>query len=279
MRRTLKFLAVASAVMLPAAAHAQACSAADLAANPLVGLGYRALARINNTAFDLSCYYQDIGGNQVALQVPTSIQYGSGPSAVTGTINQAVFTTSPANPVKFTYSLSSTIPVSGPTAADFVYAFAAPLSSNLYTDATAQMTVVRGSGGPSVRLVPPSSSATPPLPGFPTYLAANNTVMTNSQGGTVANPYQTGLVWVGTTPCVAANGTTCNYGPNATTPNANISAWGNTVSYRHDKRNTAAAVSGELTLTAAPEPATVTLMASGLLALVGAGFARRRNNA
>lgn len=38
-------------------------------------------------------------------------------------------------------------------------------------------------------------------------------------------------------------------------------------------------VSASLVVSAVPEPATVTLMATGLMALVGMGYARRRNNA
>jgi hypothetical protein len=278
MRHTPKLLALA-AVLLPAAAHAQACTVAQLAANPLVGMGYRALVRIQSTAFDLSCYYQNVGGGQIGFAgISPTVSVGAGTSVVSATINQALFTTG-LTPV-LNYGVSSTLGRTAPTPRDFVFAFAAPLTSAVYGTADAQVGITRASGSPNVTIVPSGAPSTAPLGGFPAYLKAQTNYVSVSGGGSTANPFAIDLgVDVGGTACTT--GTACSYAAATSNPNAALGAWGTVVSYRQTRttnRASNAQVNGQVDLTATPEPATTALLASGLLALGGVGYVRRRRS-
>ena len=279
MKRSISLLAAALVATLPAAAHAQACSSVALAANPLVGMGYRALVRINNTAFDLSCYYQNLGGGQIGFAPGSpTVSVGSGQNAVSASITQALFTTGP-DPV-LNYGVSSNIGRTASTPNDFVFAFAAPLTSTLYGDAAAQVGVTRGSGSPNVSIVPVGAPSTVALGGsIPSYLVAQSTFIAVHGGGSSANPFATNLgVDVGATACTT--GTACSYADETSHPNTTLSGWGTVISYREARTSATAAnaqVNGQVSLASTvPEPATVTLMASGLVAVFGAGYARRR---
>jgi hypothetical protein len=241
-------------------------------------MGYVAMVRINNTAFNLSCYYQDLGGGQIGFAAVPSVSLQVLTHAVTATVAQAVFTTG-SNPV-LNYGVSSNIGREAQTPDDFVFAFAAPLTSTVYNGAEAQIGVTRASGNPNVSIVPAGAASTVALGGsVPSYLVARTKFIGVHGGGSSSNPFASDLgVDVGGTACTS--GTACSYPTASNNPNANISAWGTVVSYRQARTGTQAAnaqVNGEVSLSAVPEPATLTLMAAGLLSLVGVGYARRRS--
>lgn len=280
MRRTSRVLVtVAALATTTTAAHAQACTPAQLAANPLVALGYRALVRIDNTAFDLSCYYAALGSGEVGFGSMTpTVSVGVGSAQVSAQVNQALFTSGLAPLLN--YGVASTLGPTSPSTVDFVFAFAAPLTAGTYGVANAQVGVTRASGNPNVLLVPSGAPSTLPLGGgLPPYLVAQSTYLSVTGGGSSANPFALDLgVDVGGTACTT--GTACAYDPASSTPNAGLSAWGAIISYRVTApgvRGANAQVNGQADLLLTPEPATDVLMATGLAALVGAGLVRRRS--
>jgi hypothetical protein len=273
----LTALAVAATAAAPAAANAQACTPLQLSNNPLVGQGYHAFVRINNAAFDLSCYFSVIGVDQIGFDgVSPSVALGAGNSEIKATISQAIFTTGLAP--ELNYGLASNINTNATTPVDFVFAFAAPLTPTVYGDAMAQIGVTRASGNPNVSIVTAGSPSTVALAGFPTYLRAQTSYLSVAGGGSVAAPFASNLgVDVGGSACTT--GTACSYTDATSNPNANISAWATVISYRQARtlsnRASNAGVNGQVTLAAVPEPSSIALVATGIVALVGAGLRRR----
>lgn len=282
MRRFVASLAAAAAFALPAVAQAQVCGAVQLAANPFVGAGYRAFVRIDNSAFDLSCYYTNIGGGMIGFDLAPIVSVGSGASRLAATISELVWTTG-LTP-SLSYSVSSNLRTSS-SASDFAFAFAAPLSSMTYGAANAIVGVTRASGLPDVTLVAAGSPSTAPLGGVQSYVVAQSNALAVSGGGTNANPFATNLgVDVGTS---CTSGTACSYPSALATPNATISAWGTVVSYHQNVPGglpTNVSVNGTALLEpavpfvvlATPEPTTIVLLAGGLAAVAGVGVRRRR---
>ena len=260
-------------------AKAQACTPLQLAANPLVGQGYHAFVRINNSAFDLSCYFSIIGGGQVGFDgVSPSVSIGTGAGEIKATIAQAIFATGLAP--ELNYGVATNINTAASTPADFVFAFAAPLTPTVYNDAMAQIGVTRASGNPNVSIVTAGSPSTVALPGFPSYLRAQSTFLSVAGGGSAASPFMSNLgVDVGGSACTV--GTACSYPDAMNDPNASISAWATVISYRQARtlasRASNAGVNGQVSLSAVPEPASIAFMATGLLGVAGIAARRRRN--
>jgi hypothetical protein len=174
------------------------------------------------------------------------------------------------NPDPFiSFGATTTNLVAGPTT--FAFLFGTPIVPGLYTTATSTggVTVTNGASGTTTV----DNSAI-----YPTYISGYGT------NGAIATNLGVDL---GTLPCVAGPGapftvtTVCNQGTTgnvfAPTFYDNLEAL---LTYTQDDVGSVASWSGAVTLNVAavPEPASLALVATGLLLVAGGGYARRRRS-
>jgi hypothetical protein len=187
-----------------------------------------------------------------------SVDLGFGTAIVS-----ALFNTDPF----ITFGATTTNVVAGPVTYAFLYG--TPIVPGFYTTATstAGVSVTNGAGGTAI-------VSSPGI--YPTYVSGYGTL-----GATATNLG----VDLGTAPCIAGPGApatvtnTCNYGTTvntfAPTFYDNLEAL---LTYNQTDVSSVASWSGAVTLnaTAVPEPATVTLMVTGLLVIAGVARGTRR---
>lgn len=161
------------------------------------------------------------------------------------------------------FGITTTNFLAGPTTYSIL--FGTPIVPGLYTTATS-------SGGVSVTAGATNSST-----------VANSAVHPSFISGYGTNgPAATNLgVDIGTTPCTATTTTTCTYGPGSATfaPTFydNLEAL---VTYTQSGANSVASWSGRVDLlsqSTVPEPATLVLLATGLLVVGGVARRKREN--
>ncbi len=301
LRRVLPalFTVAVLGTVVPSTAKAQACTPSQLAANPLVSMGYGAFIRINDDAFNVSCYFSTYGLGIVGLSSIPSITVGSGLTADFTSVVEASFMRIPTPlGADFQYSVSSSIRAMAAPSADFVFLFTAPLT-NLGPDlpgyATfAQVGVTRASGNATVTTIDAGAASTLAVGGFPSYLYARSGALVDVGVGSSANPFATdGVATAGTGTCSSANGTACAYDPGFGWVDSDHNAWGVVISYHQERLLNAQGqqvagtvlVNGETSLYMqelnpqdifTPEPATLALMSTGLAAVLAGSRLRRR---
>ncbi len=282
-------VALATSAAAPAAAHAQACSPAFNDFSVTNVLGYHAFVRVGAQVFNLSCLLDTDGfGNVNAVG---GLTVGNTLLSINTTFRPDL-----ANP-NMTFGTSVTPNAAG--SVDLAFLFVAPLAPSRYTEASASADfgLSRASGGASVtiaKVANPSgaTAATAGAPGqsnVPPYLTAS----TAAVGVFAGNDFATDLG-------VDIDGGTCTIASVPAGSRSNncaaideegllnpaifdgLTSYGVKVSYRVTATGTTtsalnAQVDGGVSLVSAvPEPATVALAATGLLAVLGAGVRRRR---
>jgi hypothetical protein len=213
-----------------------------------------AMMFLNGQSVDLSGCLTPVGK---LWRLDASFFSAIGEGDVTATMNPDPF---------ITFGATTTNLIAGPVT--YAFLFGTPIVPGLYTNATSTggVSVTNGASG----------TANVTSPGlYPTYISAYGTV------GLV--PTNLG-VDLGTTTCTAGPAApftdteTCNYG---TTANAfgptfydNLEAL---LTYNQDDASSVASWSGAVTINAVPEPSSIALTVTGVLALAGVAVRRRRS--
>ncbi|MBV9880776.1 MAG: PEP-CTERM sorting domain-containing protein [Gemmatirosa sp.] len=305
MKRSLSLLAAAIVAGLPAAAHAQ-CAAPGASFN--LQTNYFAFARINGNVYNFSCliapsvdgtYQLSYSNNATALSTYTSagktMRAFLSNYSITFDPTGAADGTLPGDP-NVTYSIATRTTITPENALDpvfdFAFAFGMPIAPNRYITAsesegfsvtnTSNRTVEGVMNTPSGSFAPIATPANYPAAlfgpsGVLSQQPAYSTILFN--GTTKSN------VAIGNTKCQLsdpnpagrARQTTCDFASGIVPESVMLNSVGVLVEYRQYGvlRNT---TNGSATVTATPEPASLALLGSGLLALGGIAARRRRTS-
>ena len=284
MRRSLQAAAAAAVAALPSVAHA-ACDPNDFSNTSVAG--YYAFVRLNQQVFNFSCLIQAAGSGY-------SVQGGTaGNTSVSLTASYATGATP---------GLNYTVGLNNSTAStnDVAFLFIAPLTHSIYTEPSSTIDYgVASQARPGISIASIGSGAAilSPTPGavtqsnVPAYLVGTRTPVVVQTGNNF-------LVNLGVD--LDPSGASCSIATLASNvPNPGVrkndchasfdmgsgvgggyytlDSYAVSVSYRQNGgANTSSSATGAFALSAVPEPSTVTLMASGMLTLVGVGYSRRR---
>lgn len=260
MRHRITALAAAAVLFSPAPAAAQTPGPVPAACSGIpISLGAPFfLALVNSTCTDLSQFITPtIPGKTWTLSVVDLIVGGARISA-SGLFNADPF-------INFGTTTTNAVPGN----VTYAFLFGTPIVPGMYDHATSNGGVSVTSGA--------ADNATVSSPGvYPTYISGYGTL-----GGAATNLG----VDLGTAPCVAAGDgtgtttTTCNYGTAtsdfAPTLYDNLEAL---LTYNQNDLGSVASWSGSVTLNTVnviPEPTSITLLATGLVALLGVAVRRR----
>lgn len=248
-------LALATLLLLPAAAHAQSGCATPSGIPPY------ARVLVNDACLDLGPWLADLHPGGISSVATPLLHIGGGTVQLTATLDADPF---------ITFGATTTNVVPGPVT--FAFLFGTPILPGTYRSATltGSASVTTGAGG----------AATMSTGGiYPTYLSGYGTL------GLVATNLGVDL---GSAPCTASGGpgpVTTACGTLATGVNFAPTLYDNLealVTYDQAGLGSQVSWSGMLTIStdplvsAVPEPATLALVLTGLGAVGGAGAVRRR---